>query len=180
MLYFVALISGSPLKEEIHNWKTAISREYQSSRALNSPPHITLINPFNLKEENRGQLYSFLMEFSENRESFEVYLDGVSHFGQSVIFIDVIKNKDLLHLQSALEQYARHEQDLFKYNYPEREFHPHITLAFKDLTKENFRKAYGDLKDNEFKRSFIAQTIALLKHNGKSWEIDAVFSFKNP
>lgn len=179
MLYFVALIPPPPEREEIHRLKIAISETYHTRRALNSPPHITLINPFELKEQNRGQWYAFLMEFSQNQEPVKIKTNGFSHFRKEVLFLEIVKTQGLSALQNHLDTYARKKQNLFKYHYPERTYHPHITLAFKDLTKENFNKAWIEFKDLSHSKSFNIRQLSLLRHNGKFWEIDAIFSFKN-
>jgi 2'-5' RNA ligase len=48
-------------------------------------------------------------------------------------------------------------------------FHPHITLAFRDLKKTMFEAAWNEFKEKSFQTSFVMNAIDLLKHDGKCW-----------
>lgn len=48
---------------------------------------------------------------------------------------------------------------------------PHLTIAFRDLSKEAFAQAWPELQQRDFEVSFIADKLFLLKHNGKVWEV---------
>jgi len=58
------------------------------------------------------------------------------------------------------------------------EIHPHMTIATRDLSKKMFHKAWPEFKDREFKASFTADSLHLLKHSGKQWEFFREFSFE--
>ena len=51
-----------------------------------------------------------------------------------------------------------------------KRFHPHLTMAFRDLAPQMFSKAWDVYKDEPFESSFDVNKIWLLKHNGKSWD----------
>jgi 2'-5' RNA ligase len=170
-LYFIALIPPNPLKDEIQELKLEVKEKFNSSHSLNAPPHITLLSPFRLRDEDTAQLHSLLEVFAQEFKPFEVCLHNFSTFPPRVIFIDVEKSPELLEVQEKLEQLARSRSDLFNYNYAKRPYHPHVTLAFKDLTKSNFHKAWEEFENREFEGSYIANTICVLKHDGESWLI---------
>lgn len=46
-------------------------------------------------------------------------------------------------------------------------FHPHMTVGYRDLTFENFQKAWKVYKEKEFKTKFLVNEISLLRHDGK-------------
>ena len=56
-------------------------------------------------------------------------------------------------------------------------FHPHMTIATRDLTGEAFHKAWPQYKKREFQAKFHVHSIFLLKHNGKTWDIFREFGF---
>lgn len=174
-LCFIALIPPNPLKEDIQQIKLEVKEKFNSSHSLNAPPHITLLSPFRVDEEDEDQLHSLLEVFAQGFHPLEIELKNFATFPPRVVFIDVMKSQELAELQQKLEDLARSKPDLFAYNYHEREYHPHMTLAFKDLTKKNFYKAWDEFKDREFETSFTADHLYLLQHNGEEWEVKSDF-----
>jgi hypothetical protein len=49
-------------------------------------------------------------------------------------------------------------------------------LAFKDLSKANFHKAWKEYEDRKFDEYFLAEKIFLLKHDGERWNVVEEFS----
>ncbi|MEQ8524008.1 2'-5' RNA ligase family protein [Gracilimonas sp.] len=177
-LYFIALIPPSPLKDEVQKLKLEVKEKFNSSHSLNAPPHITLLSPFRLEDENEDKLDSLLDVFSQAFKPFEIQFNDFSTFPPRVIFIDVEKSPKLMKVQEKLEELARKNSELFNYNYDKRPYHPHLTLAFKDLTKSNFHKAWKEFQDRTFDASFTAKDLYLLKHTGENWKVVRSFSFR--
>jgi 2'-5' RNA ligase len=175
-LYFIALIPPNPLKDQIQEVKLEVKAKFNSSHSLNAPPHITLLSPFRLEGEDTNQLNSLLEVFAQEFEPFEVRLHNFSTFPPRVVFIDVEQSPGLIEVQENLEELARSHSDLFNYNYAERPYHPHVTLAFKDLTKSNFYKAWKEFQERSFDGSFIADILFLLKHDGDTWSVVKKYS----
>lgn len=177
-LYFIALIPPEPIRSEIHKLKLEVKDKFGSSHSLNAPPHITLLSPFRLDEEMEDKLDSLLEVFAQGFEPFEVQLQDFSTFPPRVVFIDVVKSPELVNLQQKLEEIARSKSQMFAYNYHEREYHPHVTLAFKDLSKSNFYDAWDEFKDREFDEKFMADHLYLLKHDGECWDVTQKFDLR--
>lgn len=170
-LYFIALIPPSPLKEKIQRLKMYMSEEYGSAHALKSPPHVTLLAPFSLKKHYEEELDSLLKDFVKGRPEFIVKLRDFGVFPPRVLYIEVVPIKELMNTQAELESLARSNHEVFNYNYQERPFHPHITLAFKDFRKKEFYRAWEEFNTKKFSSSFIARELSLLKHDGGKWTI---------
>lgn len=180
MLYFVALIPPDPLKEQIHQLKLKFKKHYHSRHALNAPPHITLLSPFRLKNKQQESVDGLLKNHLQKKVRFEVTLNDFGHFDKWVLFIDVTQHKPLLYLQNQLESLARNHQDIFNYTYKKRLFHPHITLAFKDLSKPDFIRAWKKFKTKKFQAEFCADSIYLLKHDGTKWKTEQQYKLAKP
>ena len=58
-----------------------------------------------------------------------------------------------------------------------RPFHPHITIAFRDLTQRHFNSLWGDVEHKSFSGRFTTESITLLRHNGKIWTAEDDFLF---
>lgn len=178
-LYFIAILPPSPILEEIDELKLYFKRHYQSKASLNSPPHITLHMPFEWKEEKEVKLTTALNTFSKNQNSVLLKLKSFGCFEPRVIFINVVKNPLLDTLQKELHQVFKKELNLFNAQYRDLPFHPHVTLAFRDLKKPMFYEAWEEFSEKEFERHFKADRISLLKHDGVRWQVWAEFSLMN-
>lgn len=58
-----------------------------------------------------------------------------------------------------------------------RTFAPHLTVAFRDLTLQNFKTAWSELQPRQLQFEFIADYLTLLLHDGKRWNVYEEFSF---
>jgi 2'-5' RNA ligase len=178
-LYFIALIPPSPIYDEALEQKNYFKENYNSKASLNSPPHITLHMPFRWKEQKEKDLIQSIGEFFKKFDPIKVCLDNFSAFPPRVIFINVVKSEALDQMQRNIQRFCKKELNLFNANYKELAFHPHLTLAFRDLKKPNFKKAWEEFASKEYKAEFIADRIALLKHNGKIWEVFKEFNLES-
>ena len=170
-LYFVAIVPPSPIYEEAFEQKLYFKTKYNSKASLNSPPHITLHMPFKWVEKNEDEIVSHLTTFARDNASVVVKLNGFSSFPPRVIFINVEISAELERLQKNLARYFKRQLNLFNANYKELPFHPHLTLAFRDLKKPNFQKAWEEFVSKNYQATFLADKIVLLKHSGAVWEI---------
>lgn len=177
-LYFIAIIPPEPIYGDTLALKNHFKDQYNSKAALNSPPHITLHMPFKWKESKEAALIAGLKEFLGNQEPFEINLNSFSAFEPRVIFIDVTKDEKLESLQKQIKRFCKVELNLFNADYKEYAYHPHLTLAFRDLKKAEFYKAWEEFKEKKFETTFSGESIALLKHDEKEWKVFKEFPLK--
>lgn len=167
-LYFIALVPPEPLLSEAWRLKEYFRDTYGSKASLNSPPHITLHAPFQLINEEEA-LIGALQQTAEGFRPFEVALKDFAAFAPRVIYIDVEKSQKMEELQQKLQPVvAGFAEDNRQQG--ERGFHPHMTLAFRDLSKSSFYKAWEEFREKELSFRWQAESFVLLKHNGKYWE----------
>lgn len=176
-LYFIAIIPPSPVYEEALKLKNYFKDQYQSKASLNSPPHITLHMPFQWKEEKEDELVQTFEQYSANISPFLLKLSGFGSFPPRVLFIDVEHNDNLNTLHHKLHQHCKRELNVFNANYKDKAFHPHLTLAFRDLKKPMYVKAWEEFEHKEFSQAFMVSKFSLLKHNGRVWEVYKEFNF---
>ena len=174
--YFIAIVIPEPFHSAIIALKQLVAERYNSKAALRSPAHITLHMPFEWKEEKENILIESLQQFSL-KEDFMIELQNFSCFSPRVIFIDVIKNEKLSILQSNLVNYVKKNLRLFNQADDMRGFHPHVTIAFRDLKKQLFNEAFASLKEQKYEASFAINSFWLLKHTGKEWQQHEEFIF---
>ena len=133
--------------------------------------------PFEWKEKKGDELLSNLQLFSRNKNPITLQLENFACFAPRVIYIHVNDSEPLKTFQHQLHRFCKVELNIFNAQYKHLPFHPHLTLAFRDLKKTMFEKAWNEFKNKEFVASFVADRFALLKHNGKVWEVLIEFTF---
>lgn len=176
--YFLAIIPPEPIFSEAHQFKNYFKEQYKSKASLNSPPHITLYMPFLWKEKKESILLEKLKDFSLMQSPFELHLKNFNAFPPRVIYMDVMANPSLLLFQKTLERFCKREFQLFNANRLDQAYHPHLTLAFRDLKKEQFAKAWDEFISKPYHQAFEVKEIAVLKHIGTAWEVLSICPFK--
>lgn len=58
-----------------------------------------------------------------------------------------------------------------------RPFSPHVTVAFRDLKRQNFRKAWIEFENQPLEFEFLASHLTLLLHDGRRWNVNVEFPF---
>lgn len=174
--YFIALIPTHTQCEEINSFKKYISKTFNSHGALQSPPHITLHMPFSFEENKEDVLLTCLQSFKFNKE-FTIQLKDFNCFEPRVVFINVLENQLLFQLQKSLVQHIKSNLNVFNQSDDLRGFHPHITIAFRDLKKQIFYKVWEEFKTKNYETSFQSSEIALLKKGNLNWEVYKRFKF---
>lgn len=150
---------------------------YHSCAALKSPPHITLQPPFQWLNADLPALTECLQEYAGDRSSISITLDSFAAFPPRVIYIDVVRSPQLLTLQVDLMARLEEKLGIVDRVSKTRPFAPHMTVGFKDLTKQNFRLAWQEFQSRQLYFEFTANCLTLLRHDGKKWQIQSEFGF---
>lgn len=169
-MYYIAMVAPEDINKEVLKWKQFMQERYGCSVALKSPAHITLIPPFWMIPDLENDLVNSIKEFSRYQQSFTVQLKDFSAFKPRVIFIDISKNEQLDSLQHSFESII-----ITTGKYPvkkdNRPFHPHVTLATRDLHKKAFYEAWEIFEKKHYEALWNVKGISLLRHNKKNWEV---------
>ncbi|MGZ3861764.1 MAG: RNA 2',3'-cyclic phosphodiesterase [Bacteroidia bacterium] len=176
--YFIAINIPEPFQEQIREMKEYVAVNFKSKGALRSPAHITLHLPFRWKPEKENELIGKLQEFHFGR-SFQIKLKGFACFEPRVLYVDVEPNETLSELQSAIVKHVKETLNLFNEAGNRRGFHPHVTIAFRDLKKDQFRLAWEHFKERQFLAEFMCNSFCLLKYGPGKWEVYREFALVN-
>ncbi len=183
-LYFVAFLLPPKQAEELRSFQWQAAELFHSKRALRNPPHITLLPPFRFpsgkhprlqEDEAEKSLIKRLQTFAERPSTKEILsrlkirLEDFGFFAPRVVFVNVYPDKALLQLQADLQK-ATAELTGFPET-PHRPFHPHVTVAYRDLSKEQFPRAKRHFEKLSYRTSFKAEAFHLLKHENRRWKV---------
>ncbi len=175
-LFLIALVPPLPLREQVRSLKLEMLQLYGAGHALKAPAHITLEGPFRLAPDTANKLEDTLDEFSGQQRPITVQLRDFDHFSIRVIFIRILEHGPVIALERQLTSVLSGSQLLQKRPKP-IPFHPHMTIATRDLEEAAFFKAWADFKNRAFHAFFEVNSLHLLRHNGKNWDIFREFRF---
>jgi 2'-5' RNA ligase len=169
-MYFIAIVCHAEVNEKVLQFKLWIKEQFGCVVALRSPAHITLLPPFWLEEPGEKKLQQTLQSFSMNMDEVEINLQAFSHFSNRVLFINVKENPALEKIKQQTEKhFVQLFGDLIKTD--GRPFHPHVTIANRDIKPSDFIKAWEHFSNKEFKETFRTRIISLLKLSPDKWNI---------
>jgi 2'-5' RNA ligase len=168
-MYYIAILCPKEIDEKVYQLKEWMRKQFGCMVALKSPGHITLIPPFWMDEAKEDELTATLHQFS-NEETPSIELNCFSHFSDRVLFIQVNGNEQLANLRNKTEEYfLKSFTGIIKKD--ERPFHPHVTIANRDMKPSAFVKAWEHFSKTEFTETFIADSISLLKLIDGKWKV---------
>ncbi len=176
-MYFIAIILPPALNEKVLKYKTMMKEKYGSAVALKSPAHITLLPPCWMDPAFEESLRNDLDLLATGTRPFEICTNDFSAFGHRTLFIATAASDAL--------QLLKERTDVFFYLHRQyrlqpdmRPFHPHITIATRDLPKNNFHEAWSYFQSKTFRECWTADGISLLRHNKKNWDVVHTSQFK--
>jgi 2'-5' RNA ligase len=174
MLYFIAIVTPETINHQVLEWKNYMLQRFNCKVALKSPAHITLIPPFEIPDSVQTALQELLLPFAARQPNFSIHLKDFAAFKLRVIYAGVLPNTRLSELRMDLETTLL-QDNRFPIKKEERPFHPHVTIANRDLTKDNFPLAWQHFQQVSYEVTFNADAISLLRHNNHTWEIAGTF-----
>ena len=169
-MYYAAVVLPEDLNKQVLNWKIYMLEKYNCKVGLKSPAHITIIPPFWMEEEKENQFLSDIGRLSARIEPFMIETNNFSAFRLRTIFIAVKGNKQLSGLKEAVDQFFGNENP-YHIKIETRPFHPHITIATRDLFKKDFNDAWSMFQQQTFEARWITKGLSVLRHNKKNWEV---------
>jgi len=175
--FFIALLPPQDIQEHANEIKQYFADKYACYSAKKSPPHITLQPPFEWADHSLSGLETSLQAFAIQQPSIPITFNGFAAFPPRVIYIDVVKSQALLNLQTDLITHLETNLGIIDQVEKTRPFIPHLTVAFRDLTKQNFRTAWPEFVQRQFYSECTATHLTLLLHDGNCWNIKSEFPF---
>lgn len=167
-LYFIAILPPEEHLNDIQAIKEEASLMFESRKALNSPPHITLIPPFSINDN--AQIITFFEEVKFTVKPFEVRLLNFGFFGKRTVYVKVENNTVLDKLHTQLENQFLSLKEIKQAKNSKHNFTPHITILNRDITEDNFDKAWRKFRKTTYQAQFMVSEIVLFRHQGKKWQ----------
>jgi len=176
--FFIALLPPDSVQDEVRQIQYDFRDRYSTQATLKSPPHITLIPPFEISSDRIEPLQIELEKFAKMRSPFTINLSGFAAFPPRVIYLNVISNPILSNLYVDVTATLANNIDIHD-PYASRPFVPHMTVAFRDLTPDNYELAWAEFSDRQISFEFESINLTLLKHEAQKWNVLSTFPWQS-
>jgi 2'-5' RNA ligase len=174
--YFIGLLLPPAFESQLTKLKQGIAAQFQVKYALQSPAHLTLKMPFRYKEAKERELGLRLTTLLETQVPFHLHLEGIGHFGRRNIHHQVTPSESLVQLQTTLRGFCKRSLHLVE-ELSDRNFQPHVTLAYKDLKPTQFEEVLAFARKNTVHGEFLVEQAYLLKKVEGRWKAVAPLIF---
>jgi len=157
MRFWVGIVIPNKTYKKLFKLEKEISKKYKTYYSLNSKLglHITITYQGNVDEKDLKEIEAIVKKISRNVRPFKINIMDVDvkKFNKNnVIYARVLKTRYLENLKKMFSCGLKR----FGIIRDTRSFTPHITLACKDITKENFRRAFRELRHRKISLEFKA------------------------
>jgi len=170
-LYFVALIPQGEVKVQINHVKHQTGGRFGCRQALKSPPHITIIPPFRLQPERVEEMLEAVRGNFEAPVNLSVSFNGLGAFENRTIYLDIVADSGINSYDLVAKNLVATKPDLFPNVRFHDTFHPHITLANRDIPPGDFLEMMDYLKKKTLPESCNELSLEILHLDRGKWMI---------
>lgn len=175
--FLIALLPPEDVRVKANEIRGVMRDRYASKAAFFSPPHVTLLAPFEWPIADLPRLAATLKQFAAGQPPVPMTLDGFDVFSPHVIYINVVKSSNIMAIQPELLRYLEETLGLVSDRDRNRAFVPHLTVAFRDLKPAMFRQAWSVFQHQELHFDFTVGQLSLLIYDGKLWTVKEGYDF---
>ena len=174
-LKLIAIVLPEPLFSVVREQQHYIAENWKSMHALRTPPHITIIPPLALTPVEIIKLQEMAREIASKCNPFRLSVNEYGAFKPRVIFMKPDVPPGLSYLfknwRDALLKTIPHVLE----KYPDRPYHPHITLAHRDVDRQRFDEMWKYFKNKKIEMSIEINQCCILTHSKEGWQIETTY-----
>lgn len=164
-LFFIGILAPEETNKYIIEIKKYFQTNFHCSHWLKLPAHITLRPTFKWEINDVDIVDKNLNDFVKNQKKLNIICNWFGCFDPRVVFVKLNYNKELIDVQKKLKKFLI--KNLWIKYENNKDYSPHITIAHRDLSENNFFRARKEFKNKEISFEFIVDKITLFMHD---WE----------
>lgn len=169
--FFVAVMADRALAGQIEAFR-AWARETLGCRSgQRTPPHVTLVPPFVLPLGSLDGLEAALSAAALAGIPFIARVEGFDSFGERTLFARVVPGPDWDALRDRVYVAASDQgpELVTRFPHPRVPFHPHLTIANRDIPPGSARVALAELRARGLSAQMPVDHLALLRFEEGAW-----------
>lgn len=174
-LKLIAIVVPEPVYSYARAEQEYIAQTWGPRQSLRNPPHITLIPPLQLLPDEVSKLQDIAHEMASTNFSFELKVNGFESFPPRVIFIKPNFPKELNLLYLRMRNAIRASIPNALNRFPDESFHPHITIAYKDVKPEQFKSMWKYYRNKKVRFTVSIDRFCMLDNRDGQWVIEAQY-----
>lgn len=164
---------GLSLPEPENTFFASLKQEFQNGKPLSSPPHVTLMPPFEFP--NFQRLDGLVARFARHQKPFTSTLDLVGTFRQKrhgTVFLAPKKGEPFKTLVNGLNDFLIELE-------PVENFHPHLTVGHR-VPLEELETKKDHLRAMNLKLKWHITSLTLYRRiPGEHWEVFKTYAFED-
>ncbi|MES2134681.1 MAG: 2'-5' RNA ligase family protein [Patescibacteria group bacterium] len=170
MKYFIAHLLSGDAKQYHAGLTRRLALKYRVTPLHERiPPHVTIKPPFETDELGIKEVERVLRSFVRSEPALPLVIDGFGRFGFRTIYLDVYKSGEVVSLVRRLI-HTLNTNISWMPAYPLEGNKLHASVA-RFLDRRQFRRIWRELRTLSPRFESTFDTIAILKKEGRSWEI---------
>jgi len=167
-LFFFALIPEARFSEKVRSLQEELKAKFALTYSMRIIPHITLQAPFECQEVNQSKLEECVDLISNRIKPLRLKSMNFGSFINSVVYINLEKNAELMELQEWLAN-TLESQSCLTSAQRNNDYVPHITLAHRDLDPTQFAEVWEYINQYPLNESFAVEKLVAFNHDGAKW-----------
>ena len=175
MRAWIGIVLPKKFYNKIKSVQKDVSKKYDVYSSLESQigPHITMAYQPHVERRNFYKIKKNVKEITTNQRQFCISVNGFAGFTNNVVYARVIESRELRKLHKLIFNSVNKFGKIKVY----RKFKPHITIAFRDLSDEKFRKIHQEYIKKKISFRFTVKEIQFGKAR-KEGRISVCDSFR--
>jgi|GEM_PF-2222753 len=167
-LFFFALIPEARFSKKVRSLQEELKAKFALSYSMRIVPHITLQAPFQCGEVNQDKLENCVDMITPYIKPLEIKVKNFGSFIDSVVFLNIEHNPQLMELQEWLAN-TLEAGNCLTASQRNNDYVPHITLAHRDLDTSLFQEVWDFVNQEKIEESFEIEKLVAFKHEEGKW-----------
>ena len=176
-LKLIAILVPEPIRSQVLAEQQHIADTWGPKHALRTPPHLTIIPPLTVDDNTDVVIRDIAVTIAQRTSLFNLKLHGYGAFKPRVVFIQPENSDALQDLYTQWRTLLERGTPHLLRKYPDRPYHPHLTLAHRDVTPEQFHPMWDHYKGKSFDAGFDVTGVWILHNTRSGWEPETEYQF---
>ncbi len=124
--------------------------------------------PFKTEENTERLLLNFVETYNFVIIPFNIQLNGFNHFGNRVLYVDVMPSVSLSDMEKDINIQFGKEFPLIIFR-NKQAFHPHVTIATRDISEHKFNVVWHYFLQHMIDAKNDCKELSLMKLDKEVW-----------